>query len=69
MNNKLKYINYIAKDIEPPYFKSLEPYELLSHEKEDVLSIIFNQPVRIVGHSIIGKQEGVIYSESLEGYW
>ena len=69
MNNKLKYINYIAKDIEPPYFKSLEPYELLSKEEEYVFSIIFKQPVRIVGHSVIGKQEGVIYSESYEGYW
>ena len=70
MNKKYqKYIEYIAKDIEPPYFKSLEPYELLSKEKEDVFSIIFNQPVRIVGHSVIGKQEGVIYSESCEGYW
>lgn len=70
MNNKYKkYIDYIAKDIEPPYFKSLDPYELFSHEKEDVFSIIFNQPVRIFGCSIIGKQEGVIYSESYEGYW
>jgi hypothetical protein len=69
MNKYKKYIEYIANDIEPPYFKSLEPYELLSHEKEDVFSIIFNQDVRIFGHCVIGKQEGVIYSESYEGYW
>ena len=42
---------------------------MLSKEEEDVFSIIFNQPVRIVGHSVIGKQEGVIYSETCGSYW
>lgn len=70
MNKKYqKYIDYIVKDIEPPYFKSLEPYGLKKEEIDLVLTKVFNQPVRIVGHSVIGKQEGVIYSESWEGYW
>jgi len=65
----IKYINYIASDIELPYLKSLEPYWLKQDEMKLVLSTIFNQPVRIRGNSVIGEQEKIIYNESTRGYW
>jgi hypothetical protein len=64
-----KYIEYIAKDIELPYLKSLNMYGLKQDEMDLVLSTIFNQPVRLFGNSIIGEQEKIIYSESIKGYW
>ena len=64
-----KYIDYIAKDIELPYIKSLNMYGLKQDEMKLVLSTIFNQSVRIRGNSIIGEQEKIIYNESSKGYW
>ena len=54
MNNKYKkYIEYIAKDIELPYLKSLEPYGLKQDEMDLVLSKIFNQTLRFDNEGVL----------------
>ena len=40
-----KYIEYIAKDIELPYLKSLEAYGLKKEDMDLVLSKLFNESV------------------------
>ena len=47
-----KYIEYIARDIELPYIKYLEPYGLKQDEMDLVLSKVFNQPVTIKGRDV-----------------
>ena len=70
MNNKYKkYINYIARDIELPYIKSLEPYGLKQEEIDLVLGIVFNQPVSIEGRSVYNTNGNIIYYENSDGYW
>ena len=70
MNKKYqKYIEYIAKDIEPPYFKSLEQYGLKQDEMDLVLSKVFNQPVKFVVNRVYDKDNNELYYERRDGYW
>ena len=72
MNYKYKkYIEYIAKDIQVPYLKSLEPYGLKQDEIDLVLSKIFNQPVYYIEpmSGVYNKDKVSIYSETSNGYW
>ena len=70
MNVKYKkYIDYIAKDIEPPYFKSLDAYGLPYKEYELVLSKVYNQPVTIKGNRVFDSNGNEVYVETSTGYW
>jgi hypothetical protein len=74
MNVKYKkYIDYIAKDIELPYLKSLEEYGLKQGEMNMVLSELYNQPVTIKGisvyRSVYDSNDNKIYSENSDGDW
>jgi YD repeat-containing protein len=72
MNYKYKkYIEYIAKDIQVPYLKSLEPYGLKDDEIDLVLGIVFNQPVHYIEpmSGVYNKDKVSIYSETSNGYW
>ena len=72
MNVKYKkYIDYIVKDIEKPYLKSLDHYGLKQDEIDLVLSKIYNQPVTIKGDyvCVYDTNGKVIYYENINGYW
>jgi hypothetical protein len=71
MNVKYKkYIDYIVKDIELPYLKSLKPYGLKQEEMNLVLGIVFNRPVTIKGNQRVYDINGnEIYYENSTGYW
>ena len=66
-----KYIDYIAKDIELPYLKSLKPYGLKQDEMNMVLGIVFNQPVFYINQTggVYNKNRDKIYMESTNGIW
>ena len=66
-----KYIEYIARDIELPYIKSLEPYGLKQEEIDLVLGIVFNQPVHYIEpmSGVYNKDKVSVYSETSNGYW
>tara|TARA_R110001606_G_scaffold23841_5_gene79714 strand:- start:4474 stop:4902 length:429 start_codon:yes stop_codon:yes gene_type:complete len=64
-----KYIEYIARDIELPYIKSLEPYGLKQDEMDLVLSKVFNQPVTIKGRDVYNTNGNLIYIEYSNGFW
>ena len=66
-----KYIEYIGKDIELPYIKSLEPYGLKQEEIDLVLGIVFNQPVHYIEpmSGVYNKDKVSVYSETSNGYW
>jgi len=70
MNVKYKkYIDYIAKDIEAPYLKSLDQYGLKDNEKEMILSKVFNQSVTIKGNWVYNTNGNEIYIETSDGNW
>jgi len=70
MNSKYKkYIEYIARDIELPYIKYLEPYGLKQDEMKLVLSKVFNQPVTIKGRDVYNINNNEIYIEYSDGVW
>ena len=58
MNYKYKkYIDYIAKDLEAPYFKNMrDSYGLRPEEYNLVLSKVFNQTVSIMGRYVYNEQ-------------
>jgi len=64
-----KYIEYIAKDIELPYLKSLNMYGLKQVEMNMVLSKVFNQPITIGGRSVYDNNGNKIYYEVIDGSW
>ena len=66
-----KYIDYIAKDIELPYLKSLEAYGLKQDEMNMVLGIVFNQEVFYIRpmHGVYNKNRCNIYREMSDGSW
>ena len=71
MNKKYeRYINYIADDIEAPYFENIrEIYGLRPDEYPLVLSKIFNQPVTIGGDRVYNQYDDKIYHENSDGDW
>jgi hypothetical protein len=71
MNKKYeRYINYIADDIEAPYFENMrEIYGLRPDEYPLVLSKIFNQPVTIEGGRVYNQYGDKIYHENSDGSW
>ncbi len=64
-----KYIDYIAKDIQVPYLKSLEPYGLKQDEIVLVFSKVFNEAVCIGGNNVYNINGKEIYWEDSNGYW
>ena len=64
-----KYIDYIAKDIELPYLKSLNMYGLKQDEMELVLSKVFNQPVLVRNNHVYNTNNNEIYRETNNGDW
>ncbi len=66
-----KYIDYIAKDIELPYLKSLKPYGLKQDEMNMVLSKLFNEPVIYIKplRGVYNKNRSNIYREMIDGSW
>jgi len=70
MNVKYKkYIDYIASDIELPYIKYLNMYELKQDEMRYVLSKVYNQPVSIEGRNVYNTDGNEIYYENSDGIW
>jgi hypothetical protein len=71
MNKKYqKYIDYIAKDLEAPYFKNMrDSYGLKQDEMKLVLSKVYNQPVTIKGNRVFDSNGNEIYYENSTGYW
>ena len=75
MNKKYeRYIEYIADDLEIPYFKNMKDnYGLSENEYAMVLSKIFNQPVTITElrvEKIVHNNRGnKLYYETSWGYW
>ena len=71
MNKKyIKYINYIVKDIKPPYFKYMvDHYGLKDDECVLVLSKVYNESVTIKGGSVYDTNGKVIYREHSDGIW
>ena len=65
-----RYIEYIANDLEIPYFKNMsDSYGLRPDEYEMVLSKVFNQPVSIEGNDVYDIKSNIIYYEASNGYW
>ena len=66
-----KYIDYIVKDIELPYLKSLNMYGLNKDEMDMVLSKLFNQPVIYIKQTggVYNKNRSNIYREMSDGSW
>ena len=72
MNSKYKkYINYIAKDIEPPYIHNMvNQYNLNEDEVFHVLSIIYDTPVHLKDYWIRDDNGRKLYHESNnEEFW
>ena len=71
MNSKYKkYIDYIASDIELPYFNYMrDHYGLKQEEMVMVLSKVYNQPVTIEGNRVYNTNGNEIYYEDSDGYW
>jgi hypothetical protein len=66
-----KYINYIAKDIKPPYIHNMvNQYNLYEDEVFLVLSIIYDTPVHIKNYWIRDDNGRKLYYESNNvKYW
>jgi hypothetical protein len=72
MKDKYKeYINYIAKDIKPPYIHNMvNQYNLNEDEVIHVLSIIYDTPVHEKDYWIRDNDGNELYHESSnEEYW
>ena len=71
MNVKYKkYIDYIAKDIELPYFKNMkDAYGLKQEEMVMVLSKVYNQPVIVRNNYVYNTDGNEIYYENNSGFW
>ena len=70
MNKKYqKYIDYIVKDIELPYLKSLDQYGLKQDEVVMVLSKLYDQQVTIKGNRVYDTNGNQMYYENSDGYW
>ena len=64
-----RYIEYIANDLEIPYFKNMsDSYGLRPDEYEMVLSKLYKQPVSIEGGYVYDNQENIIYFENSDGW-
>ena len=71
MNKKYeRYINFIADDVEPPYFENMrDSYGLKDSEYSLVLSKVYNQSVTIKGHYVYDANGNEIYYEDSDGFW
>ena len=72
MNKKYKkYINYIAKDVNPPYIHNMvNQYNLNEDEVFHVLSIIYDTPVHLKDYWIRDDNGRKLYHESSnEEFW
>ncbi len=69
MNSKYKkYIEYIARDIKPPYIHNMvNQYNLNEDEVVMVLSKLYDRPVTIKGNYVYDDNE--IYYEDISGTW
>lgn len=65
MNKKLlKYIEYVVKDIEPPYFYNMEFQYGINKNKDTILDKIFKQKTNVCGNTVYDTQWNVLYNES-----
>ena len=72
MNKKYqRYIDYIANDLQPPYYENMrDAYGLKKEEYELVLSKVYNEPVTIKGnHRVYDVNGNQIYFENSNGDW
>ncbi len=71
MNKKYqRYINYIVKDIKPPYFISMrDHYGLKQDECVLVLSKVYNESVTIKSNRVYDSNGNRIYHEDSNGFW
>jgi len=71
MNKKYqRYIDYIIKDIKPPYFISMrDHYGLKQDECVLVLSKVYNESVTIKSNRVYDSNGNTIYFENNNGYW
>jgi hypothetical protein len=71
MNKKYeRYIEYIANDLQPPYFENMkEMYGVSEKEYELVLSKVFNELVTIKGRDVYNANGDEIYYEDSDDYW
>jgi hypothetical protein len=68
-SNKEKFIRYVASKLKPPYFKNINDLGVEKNEIEPILSLIFNQPVRIKQKTIYDELDNEIYDEDSDGSW
>ena len=71
MNKKyIKYIDYIIKDIKPPYFKCMrDHYGLKQDECVLVLSKVYNESVTIKDKLVYDSNDNLIYWEDTNYNW
>ena len=71
MNDKIeRYIEFIVKDIKPPYFKNIvEQYGLSGDIVLDVIHKLYDEPVKIDHRNIYNSKGKRIYYESSNGSW
>ena len=71
MNKKYqRYIDYIANDLQPPYYENMrDAYGLKKEEYELVLSKVYNEPVTIKGNRVYDTDGNNIYWEASTGSW
>ena len=69
MNDKIeRYIEFIVKDIKPPYFKNIvEQYGLSEENALDVIHKLYDEPVKIDHRNIYNSKGKRIYYESSNG--
>jgi hypothetical protein len=68
-SSKEKFIRYVASKLKPPYFQNLNDIGVEENEIKPILSLVFNQPVRINKKSVYDKEDNLIYFEYLDSSW
>jgi hypothetical protein len=68
-SNKEKFIRYVASKLKPPYFKNINDLGVEKNEIKPILSLIFNQPIKINGTYVFNKKGGQLYYEDSFGDW
>jgi YD repeat-containing protein len=73
MNTKYeRYIEYIADDVEPPYFENMrDAYGVKAEEYRLVFAKLFNQPVIVEFYDKVvrNRKDMPLYYEDNDGYW
>ena len=72
MNKKYqRYIDYIANDLQPPYFENMrDSYGLRPDEYKLIFGKVFNQPVTMGSNQrVYDNNNNLIYRENSRGFW